>query len=252
MRSASRIVDSRWAITKLVRFDAQRGHRLLDQHLGAGVDRAGRLVEDQDRRVGEERPGDGEQLLLAGADVAALVVDHRVVAVGQRVHEAVDVGRPRRLEDLLLGGVEVAVGDVVADRAAEQPGVLQHHADARRAGRARVIVGDVDAVEGDPAAVELVEPHDQVDERGLAGAGRADDGDRLARLGDERQVLDQRLVRVVARTRRARTRPGPCGSRSSTGVGRRRAPARRRRAARRPARPRRPRTAARWPSRPPG
>ena len=131
---------------------AQRGHRLLHQHLGAGVDRAGRLVEDQQRRVGEERPGDGDQLLLAGADVAALVVDHRVVAVGQRVHEPVDVGRPRRREDLLLGGVRPAVGDVVADRAAEQPGVLQHHADLRRAGRRAVIVGDVDAVEGDPAA----------------------------------------------------------------------------------------------------
>ena len=46
----------------------QRGHGLLDQHLGAGVDRAGGLVEDEDRRVGEEGPGDGEQLLLAGAD----------------------------------------------------------------------------------------------------------------------------------------------------------------------------------------
>ena len=44
---------------------AQRGHRPLDQHLGAGVDRAGRLVEDQDRRVGQERPRDGDQLLLA-------------------------------------------------------------------------------------------------------------------------------------------------------------------------------------------
>ena len=75
MVSASRIVDSRCAITKLVRVRPQRGHRLLDEHLGAGVDRAGGLVEDQDRRIGEERAGDREQLLLARADVAALVVD---------------------------------------------------------------------------------------------------------------------------------------------------------------------------------
>ena len=75
MMSASRMVDSRWAITKLVRLDAQRGHGLLDQHLGAGVDRAGGLVEDEDGRVGQEGPGDGQQLLLAGADVAALVVE---------------------------------------------------------------------------------------------------------------------------------------------------------------------------------
>ena len=53
-----RIVESRWAITKLVRPRRRGVHRLLDQHLGAGVDRARRLVEDQDRRVGEERPRD--------------------------------------------------------------------------------------------------------------------------------------------------------------------------------------------------
>ena len=125
---------------------AQRRHRLLDEHLGAGVDRAGGLVEDQDRRVGEEGAGDGEQLLLAGAHGAALVVDDGVVAVGQRVHEAVDVGGPRRLEDLLLGGVEVAVGDVLADGAAEQPGVLEHHADVRPQ-LAAAHLRDVDAVE---------------------------------------------------------------------------------------------------------
>ena len=49
----------------------------------------------------------------------------------------------------------------------------------------------------DRAAVDLVEAHDQVHERGLARAGRADDRDRLARLGDERQVLDERVLRVV-------------------------------------------------------
>ena len=125
---------------------AQRRHGLLDEHLGAGVDRAGGLVEDEDRRVGQERPGDGEQLLLAGADVAALVVDDRVVAVGQRVHEAVDVGGRAAAMDLLLGGVEVAVGDVVADGAAEQPGVLQHHAHVR-AQVAAPHLGDVVAVE---------------------------------------------------------------------------------------------------------
>jgi hypothetical protein len=36
---------------------------------------------------------------------------------------------PGRREDLLLGRAGPAVGDVVADRPGEQPGVLQHHAD---------------------------------------------------------------------------------------------------------------------------
>ena len=51
----------------------------------------------------------------------------------------------------------------------------------------RAHLRDVEAVERDPPAVELVEAHDQVDERRLAGAGGPDDGDGLARLGDERR-----------------------------------------------------------------
>ena len=47
-------------------------------------------------------------------------------------------------------------------------------------------------------AVDLVEAHQQVDERRLAGAGGPDDGDRLARLDDQVQVLDERRVGLVA------------------------------------------------------
>ena len=148
------------------------------------------------------------------------------------MHEAVDVGGPGRLEDLLLGGVGAAVGDVVADGAAEEPGVLQHHPEVLAQGAAGDL-RDVAAVEGDAAAVELVEPHDEVHERRLAGARRPDDGDGLPGLGHERQVLDERPVRVVGerhvleghptldRGHAARCRPGRAicssvSSRSST------------------------------------
>ena len=110
--------------------------------------------------------------------------------------EAVDVGGPGRLHDLLVARVRPRVGDVVADRAGKEPGVLEHHADPGP----QVVpchVGDVHAVEGDPARVQLVEAHDEVDERRLAGAGRADDGDRLARLDDEVESVDERLLRGV-------------------------------------------------------
>ena len=46
-------------------------------------------------------------------------------------------------------------------------------------------------------SIELVEAHDQVHERRLAGARRPDDRDRATRLGDQREIGDQRPVRVV-------------------------------------------------------
>ena len=40
-------------------------HSLLHQGLGAGVDGGGCLIQDQYRRVGHRRPGDGQQLPLS-------------------------------------------------------------------------------------------------------------------------------------------------------------------------------------------
>ena len=64
-----------------VRDDERRaiGHqvvqRVLDQPLGFGVERGGRLVEDQDRRVAQERACDGQALALAAGQQRAVFAD---------------------------------------------------------------------------------------------------------------------------------------------------------------------------------
>ncbi|MCY1217324.1 hypothetical protein D9M72_292310 [compost metagenome] len=58
-------------------------------------------------------------------------------------------------------------------------------------------MGDVDAIECDAPRIELVEPHHEVDQRGLAGAGGADDCHGMPGLGREGQILDQGLVRRI-------------------------------------------------------
>ena len=109
----------------------------------------------------------------------------------------VDVGRLGGLDDLLFGHVLAAVCDVLADRAVEQPRVLEDHPERRTQLVARHLAA-VDPVDGDPATVDLVEPHQQVDQGRLARAGRSDDGDHLARLHDEVEVLDERHLGQVA------------------------------------------------------
>src|SRR2546430_12528868 len=49
------------------------GHGRLDQDLGPRVDVAGRLVQDEDARVGKKCARDGEQLALAGGEVGRVV-----------------------------------------------------------------------------------------------------------------------------------------------------------------------------------
>ena len=65
----------------------------------------------------------------------------------------------------------------------------------RRSGS--VEVADVDAVDGDPAAGDVVQARHQRGQRGLAGAGGADDRDGLAGRDLEVDVAQHRLVGCV-------------------------------------------------------
>jgi hypothetical protein len=72
-----------------------------------------------------------------------------------------------------------AVGDVGGDGVAEEVGFLEDEGDLRAQARQRD-VAHVDAVDEDAAVLRVVEAGDQVDERALARAGRADDRDDAA------------------------------------------------------------------------
>ena len=72
-----------------------------------------------------------------------------------------------------------------ADGAGEQEDVLEHQAD-RPAQRREIPLPHVDAVDRHPAGVDVVEAQQQVGQGALAGAGVADDRQRLTRLDRER------------------------------------------------------------------
>ena len=56
----------------------------LDAPLGVQVDVRGRLVEDEDPRVGDQRAGEREELALAGRELRAALADLGVEPVRQR------------------------------------------------------------------------------------------------------------------------------------------------------------------------
>lgn len=122
----------------------ERVDRFLHGVFRTGVERAGRLVEDQDRRVAQDRAGDGEALLLAAREAVAALADEGVVAVGEGGDVVVDLrGAGRRLY-LLVGGLRLGEAEVVGDGGVEEVGLLGYHAD-RSGQRVEVQVADADS-----------------------------------------------------------------------------------------------------------
>ena len=90
--------------------------------------------------------------------------------------------------DFFLCGIELSVRNVVADRAGEEEVVLRHHTPLC----AQAVDGDVRqavAVDADRSRGNVVETADQIDDRCLSGAGRADECDRLARSRCKADIL---------------------------------------------------------------
>ena len=104
-----------------------------------------------------------------------------------------------RALDLLAGRAGLAVGDVLRQRAVEQDRLLLHDRDLRAQAGLRH-AGDVVAVDRDAPAIHVVQPLDQLDERGLARAGEADQPDLLARAdGDAEPVIERLMMAAIVK-----------------------------------------------------
>jgi hypothetical protein len=92
---------------------AQPPHRLGDPGLGGDIETAGRLVQDEDGRVGQPGPGEGDQLALTRREQGAALADLGVVALGEGQDHLVGADRPGRGLDLGPGRLRPAEADVV-------------------------------------------------------------------------------------------------------------------------------------------
>ena len=180
--------------------------RLLHEPLGLGVERARRLVEHEHRRVAQDRPRDRDPLLLAAREAVAALADDGVVAVRAARRSRGGSAPPGRLPRSPRRSRPGLAKRRFSRTDAWKRYVSCETTPTRLASDAKVQVADVDAVDRDAAAVDVVEPRDEVAERRLAGAGLADDRGR--RPGRDRRSDDvlQRPARRRSGTRRRRRR----------------------------------------------
>src|SRR5215218_9672954 len=193
----------------------QRGQGFLDDRLRTGVYVARRLVQDEDARVGQNRPGEREQLTLTMAKRSPAFPQDRIVALGKGRDEIVGVDHAGSSLNLLtrrLRGVAgTAVADVLRDGAREQERLLEHDPDVRP----QVLAGElchVPAVDKDPPFHRVVEARYQARYRRFAGSRRADERDRHAGIDHEVHVVQNGAAGVVREGHVFERDAAPCGA----------------------------------------
>ncbi len=173
----------------------QPRQRTLHMALAFGVERRGRFVQQQDRRIAQHGAGDGDALALAARQFQAAFADARIVAVRQLHDEFVRRRVLRRTLDIRSAGAGSAQRDIVGDAFVEQDGVLGHQSDIP-AKRSQRDVADVVAVDFDRSGIDVVKAQQQVEECRLAGAGRTDQRDLRARCDLYSHIADGRTAVV--------------------------------------------------------
>ena len=150
-------------------------HVLEDLALGGRVDARGEIVEQQHARVQRQRAGQHDALLLAARQAAAALGDDGVELVGQAVDEIGQLGGRDRLLEVRVGD-GLAEGDVLAQRQVEDDAVLEDEPDLavqRVRCRSRRWLGRRTRRAPECGSSR---PGQQIEQLGLAGGGRADDG----------------------------------------------------------------------------
>ena len=165
---------------------AQPHQHLLDLCDDDGGESFGRLVHDQEARIGHQRARDRQHLLLAAGELASAIV----LALGEAREGVVDaLDRPRATAHA-RGHAQM----LVDGERAPQPSPLRHVADAEPGDLRRLQRQQVLAAHADRTTGRAHQPHDRLAERRLAHAVAADDGKHA---GVERQVDALQRVRAA-------------------------------------------------------
>src|SRR5712664_421203 len=143
---------------------------IADLQLGLGVHAGGGFVEDKGARIVREGAREIDKLALTNGKCGAALVDAGGDAFRERLDE---IGKTNFTNRLLDGGAVDAgraEADVGFDGAGEEEWILEN--DAEQAAQIlKIDFADVDAIEENLAALNIVEAEQQRNECGLAGAG---------------------------------------------------------------------------------
>ena len=170
--------------------------RGTDQLVRLGIDGAGRIVENQNLRLLQQRTGDAQALALSAGHIGTALLDVRVVLIGEFLNESIGLRELRGMANLFIGGVRVAPPEVFGNSAGEQHVLLQHHGHLI-AQRLEIVVAYIHAADLQRTGAHVVQSRHELYQRRLCRTSTADDADGHAGADLQVDVVKHGLFGTV-------------------------------------------------------
>ncbi len=179
----------------------QQVHHLA---LRRDVEPGGRFVGDDHRRVGRQRPGDGDAARLPAAERVRVAIEQRGVQPDHRQQRRRVAPAAQPTHRLIQDGVDPQARIERAGGALED----QRHVPPQPAEAALGQVRQGNAVDGNAAGIGRDQPQYRPRQCRLARAALADDAQHLAAPHAEGDVVDDRRARTAPRHADGQARDG--------------------------------------------
>ena len=168
---------------------------LDDPAFGCRIQRRGRFIEDEDGGIGKKRPRGRDPLPFADRQRRPSLADDGLEALRQPIDETLERRLARRRHHFGVRRAGTRVADVLGDRRVQDDRLLidERHLppQVRQIDGAQIV-----PVQADEAAVGVEEAQQQVGDRRLAAAARADDRQHFAGAQCERQLFQDRRAAI--------------------------------------------------------
>ena len=105
----------------------QAVERAFDLRFCFAIERARRFIQNEDRRILENGPGNRKPLAFAARQRRAALSNDELVSAWLLHDEIVSFGQTASAFHISRGGVGISDANVLGDRAVEQSRVLKHH-----------------------------------------------------------------------------------------------------------------------------
>ncbi len=161
-----------------------------------GVHGAERVVENEDSRIFEQRPGEGNALALPPGQRDATLADHGVVAVLELEHRVVNARGKSRLRQFIERRSCVTHDEVFTQGLGIQKRLL--HDDGNLTAKLLAVDGrNVSAVDLDGSFAQVIEAKQEIHDGRFPGPRRTKQSDGAAGRDAERDAIERRCAVVV-------------------------------------------------------